>query len=636
MQKNVLKVLPVLLALTVTACGAKGRSSSSPIPSDSISTTSESSASTSEHTHTPGSATEENRVEPTCTTDGGYDNVVRCTECHEIISSTHVKLDSLGHDFGEATYEWNSDYTKCTASRVCKRNSEHVETETVNSVYDVIEPNSCGVEGSAKYTATFTNSAFAEQIHNVTLEAYTEHHYIETVVPATDDEEGYTLHECEHCHDFYHTDITSAINKFSYEEYNGGYRITGYTGEAEYFTVPASHNGLPISSVDNVAFQGKDQVKEVVLSEGILGLQGALFQDCANLKKAVIPDSITELGQYLFYRCNSLEEITVPFVGSGRSTHNKTLCTLFGGSTYSNSDKVPASLKKVIIGGACTFVPSYAFYKLSNITSIIIGENVTTIDEYAFGGTGITTLHLPKNVENITARVFEIPNSHSQITSITVDTDNPYFSAEDGVLYNKDKTSLVIYPSKKADTEFVIPDTVKIIGEYAFNDCRNLTSITMSNNVEQLSTYSFAHCSSITSLTLSNKITEIPDSYCIAYCTCLVTVNLPEGLLRIGNYAFNQSSQLANLVIPSSVTSIGAGAFGSTSLATLVFAGSMRDITMDSNWSRNIDNPQISCGGSTTPYGVQVNGGTPVLVERFGFDGYHPEFMQFYVLLDHI
>ena len=649
MKSNLLKIMPILMALMIASCGAKGRSSSESIqPSDFSSTTSEPSSSsepvssseisssTIEHVHTPGAATEENRVEPTCTTDGGYDNVIRCTECHEIISSTHVTIDRLNHDFGQPTYEWNSDYTKCTATRVCSRNNEHIETETVNAVYSVIEPNSCGVEGSAKYTATFTNSAFAEQVHNVTLDALT-HNYIETVVPATDDEEGYTLHKCEHCQDSYRTDITSAVNKFTYTEDVGGYRITGYNGEAEYFTVPASYNGSPIVNIDNVVFQQKAQVKEVILSEGILDQQGALFQDCPNLKKVVIPNSITQFkSKYLFCRCNALEEITIPFVGYGISANKNPLCTLFGGTYASDTSFVPASLKKVILGEACTIIPKGAFYKLTSLTSVIVGENVITIEDSAFSGaTGITTLHLPKKVETINAEVFNEVNGHPQIASITVDPNNPYLSAEDGVLYNKDKTALIIYPSKKAGTEFAIPESVKLIREYAFNDCLNLTNITMSNNVEQLSSNSFAHCANITSITLSNKITEIPDQHCFGWCAKLETVNLPEGLIRIGNYAFSQCTNLASLTIPSTVRSIGAGAFAS-SLRTLVFAGSMRDITMDSNWSRNINNPQIICGGSNTPYGVQVNGGTPNLVSRFGIDDYHPEFIQFYVLLDHL
>ena len=655
MKTRVFKFLPLVLTLVVTACGVKTKSSSNSVQSSSSanetseqasssnavqsssfsntsSEQSSSASSSSVHVHTPGVAVQENTVDPTCLDEGGYDRVVRCTGCGEILSSQHYTLPPLNHDFGEPTYAWNSDYTKCTATRVCSRDSSHIETETVDSVYSVVSPNNCGVEGSAAYTATFTNSAFVEQVHNVTLDAL-EHNYIESVIPATDDEEGYTLHTCSRCQNSYRDHITSAVNKFTYVNYNTGYRITGYDGDADYFTVPGSYNDLPVLTADETLFENrKESVKEVVFCEGITRLNNSMFYQCISLKRAVIPNSVEAIGQYFFRGCSSLEEITIPFIGQS-PLYDKALCTIFGGSNYDGESFVPASLKTVIIGEACTYIPYHAFHNLSNITSITIGENVTTIDNYAFwGATGIKTIHFPKKVENICADAFYTPNVDLGLELITVDSENPNLTAVDGVLYNKDQTSLIMYPPQKADTAFEIPASVKIIGDYAFFKCKKLTSITMSNNVEQLGNRSFAQCTKITSLDLSDKIEEIPDSYCIAYCDELRTINLPEGLKRIGSYTFAYDSKLTSLVIPSTVTYIGTAAFSNTTIATLTFVGSMRDITMDSAWSKYLSScPEIICGGSSTPYGIQVNGGTPILVSRFGFDNYHQEFVQFRV-----
>ena len=72
-------------------------------------------------------------------------------------------IEALGHDWGEATYTWNEDKTECTAERVCTRDASHKETETAKTTNSVTKEATCEEVGERTYTATFTNTAFAEQ-----------------------------------------------------------------------------------------------------------------------------------------------------------------------------------------------------------------------------------------------------------------------------------------------------------------------------------------------------------------------------------------------------------------------------------------------------------------------------------------
>ena len=113
--------------------------------------------------HTPGEPVILNRTEPDCTKDGGYDSVVYCTVCREEISREHVQIPAPGHSWGEASYTWSDDLTRVTAKHVCLQNSEHEESETVACHVDVVVAASCEQEGLANYTANFTNPAFEPQ-----------------------------------------------------------------------------------------------------------------------------------------------------------------------------------------------------------------------------------------------------------------------------------------------------------------------------------------------------------------------------------------------------------------------------------------------------------------------------------------
>lgn len=107
--------------------------------------------------------------------------------------------DKLGHDYGEVKYTWTDNV--CKAERVCKHDSTHIESETVTATGTTITAATCKEKGKMKYTATFTNKAFAAQVKEVDID-FAEHTYGELIpeVPATADKTGTKKHfECSVC-----------------------------------------------------------------------------------------------------------------------------------------------------------------------------------------------------------------------------------------------------------------------------------------------------------------------------------------------------------------------------------------------------------------------------------------------------
>ncbi|MBR2476991.1 MAG: leucine-rich repeat domain-containing protein [Clostridia bacterium] len=210
-------------------------------------------------------------------------------------------------------------------------------------------------------------------------------------------------------------------------------------------------------------------------------------------------------------------------------------------------------------GYPVTSIGDAAFYTCSNLTNITLRNGITSIGNQAFCDCkSLTNISIPQSVTSIGESVFY---GCSSLTRIDVDPDNSnYYSNTDGVVFNKDKTELIIYPGGKTDTNYVIPDSVTSIGNFAFNGSVNLQSITIPNNVTSIGLSAFSGCNSLTSISIPGSIKNI-SSYAFATCSNLQSITIAEGVTAIGEYAFNLCSDLENIAIPDSVTSIGNYAF---------------------------------------------------------------------------
>ena len=234
-----------------------------------------------------------------------------------------------------------------------------------------------------------------------------------------------------------------------------------------------------------------------------------------------------------------------------------------------------------------------------DITKVVIEEGVTSIGKNAFRiANAITSVQLPSSMKSISEGAFADCDA---LTSIAVDTGNPYFTSSDGILYNKDRTTLLLYPGGKSEKRYTIPDNVTTIGDYAFYSCDKLISVTVPQSVEKIGTGAFQLCESLIQVNTTKGLVSIGDdafagcsilrafdtpdtvtdigAYAFSSCTRLKTVNLPDSLTNIGNYAFYSCNSLDNIRIPDSITVLNDGVFGGCeSLSSIIIPKNITSI----------------------------------------------------------
>ena len=192
-----------------------------------------------------------------------------------------------------------------------------------------------------------------------------------------------------------------------------------------------------------------------------------------------VPDGVTGIGESAFHNCGSLTNITIPESVTSIGIKAFNLCS---------------NLSSVTGGGGITSIESYAFSSCFSLTAITLGTNVTSIGSLAFYACqSLTAITIPFSVTSIGEYAF---NECEQMTAITVDAANSIYSSLDGVLFNKDQTTLIRCPQAKAGI-YVVPDTVTSIADDAFFYCVDLTRITVPALVTSIDNVAFRGCSSL-------------------------------------------------------------------------------------------------------------------------------------------
>lgn len=175
-----------------------------------------------------------------------------------------------------------------------------------------------------------------------------------------------------------------------------------------------------------------------------------------------------------------------------------------------------------------------------------------------FADEALVAIYVPESVLEITADGWSgAPN----FASISVSPHNTVYASLDGVLYNKDLTTLIKYPVAKAGAAFDIPASVTTIGFGAFAAATNLTSVNIPTSVQTIETSAFQSCSALTSITIPDGVTTISGGV-FANCRSLSVINLPESITSIEENAFGYCEALTSFTVPSGVTLIPRNAFG--------------------------------------------------------------------------
>lgn len=174
----------------------------------------------------------------------------------------------------------------------------------------------------------------------------------------------------------------------------------------------------------------------------------------------------------------------------------------------------------------------------------------------------LVSVTLGANVESINFDM--LVYSSPELAEINVSENNKAFSSDNGIMFSKEKTELLMYPKKKSDlTEYVIPNSVNKIRKHAFYGCEALTDITISENVTAIEDYTFYACKSLTDIVIPDKVETIGEN-AFANCIKLATLKFGKSVTTIGRKAFDACYNLYDIDFSENITTVGGFAFANT------------------------------------------------------------------------
>lgn len=360
------------------------------------------------------------------------------------------------------------------------------------------------------------------------------------------------------------------------------------------------------------------------------------FENNSAITTVSLPDGLTSIGDGAFENCTSLSSITLP---SGLSSVGN---NLFAGCN---------NLKKIILADSIKTIGERAFKDCSSLNEISLPSGLTSIGQSAFSGcASLQNIDIPDGVVSIGNYAFE---NCSSITAINVGVNNPQYSSQDGILYNKSKT-VIIYIPKEVTTEYGnciyagnknnpylklmrannqsikncnIHSNTKFISEQAFYNCRSLTSATLPEGLVSIGYGVFEGCEKLKSVSIPNSIKYV-GSGAFLYCYSL-NFNLYDTYYYLGNAnnphlllikpkdpqnvtsckingstkiicngAFAYRWKIQELTIPASVTFIGSEAFRSNGIKNLYYSGNKEQwlaIEKIPNWNEYLPASVVHC-----------------------------------------
>jgi len=320
----------------------------------------------------------------------------------------------------------------------------------------------------------------------------------------------------------------------------------------------------------------------VTFPNSLVSVGLSAFEKCSKITSFTFPISLTTIGKYAFSDCFALIEFIIP-------VENQSFSTIDG--TLFNKDQTtliqyPAGKKgNYILPNTVIHIGEYAFCGCSGITSLSISSSLTTIGSSAFSVCpSLTEFIVPETNQlysslngvlfnkNQTILIqypagrqgsYNIPNSVttienlafidcSGISELIIPEANQFFSSLNGVLFNKNQTRLIQYPAGKQGT-YIVPNTVKTIGNYSFLNCLGITGLNFPTSLTAIESSAFTGCSSITTLTFPAGLTSIGD-FSFSDCISLKTIYcLNPASPTTGNYCFNGVTSITDVYVPTDI-----------------------------------------------------------------------------------
>ncbi len=291
--------------------------------------------------------------------------------------------------------------------------------------------------------------------------------------------------DCENLKSIVLPDSLMYINQYAFS----------YSG-LEKVTIPENVKNLSWG-----AFRGCSKLKEfIMLSENETEIDGEIFSNCTSLTDISLPDNVAKIGSWAFAGCTSLKTFAVP-------DHIKVIdYGAFGGCTGLESVYLPESLTAlaselfqhctgltyVYIPEGVTRIGDRAFENCEKLRQINIPAETTYIGAYAFSGcASLVNLKIPATVETLYPTAF---NGCKSLGDFSIDKNNQSYCFENGVIFTKDKTTLIRCLENTPFSEYAVPHEVTVIGEGAFRGCADIQTVKLSPYLITIKTLAFADC----------------------------------------------------------------------------------------------------------------------------------------------
>lgn len=380
-----------------------------------------------------------------------------------------------------------------------------------------------------------------------------------------------------------------------------------------------------IVSIGSFAFTGTS-ITTLDLPETVTTLEPWAFDGLSTLTSISLPEGLTTIGASAFQGCAELTEITLP----------QTLTSL-GSSAFSHC----TSLTGIVLPDTLTSISDFTFNSCMSLASVTLPANVISIGESAFLSCPITSLAFPDTLETIgnsaflnstCASVFVIPTSVTYIGDGAFDSTAIIHCEENSaahtyavnnsipfVLFSVDTTTgeATFVSDANASGEYVAPafygsHPVKAIGNYAFENNKTITAVTIPEGVTTIGTSAFYNCTALESISLPQTLTTLKTDV-FDSCKALKSIVIPEGVTTLPGMCFRLCTSLTDVTLPASLTTILPSAFASCgSLTSLTLPSSITDIRDEAITS--CSNLTIYCEENSAAHTYAVNNRIPFVL----------------------
>lgn len=362
------------------------------------------------------------------------------------------------------------------------------------------------------------------------------------------------------------------LRSLKYEEVEGGYKILGYVDGVDLplLYIPSYIDRKPVVSIAKRAFNASKTLTAVYVPSTVKDIGDRAFFGCNNLDRVSLQGGNLKIGALVFRNCSSLKRV------------------VFNGAAAELGDYAFASCRKIAIYytqnvttiGECAFLGS-------GLSGELDLRGVKNIKSGAFNGCEITSIIFGKNLSAIEPSAFF---NCDDLNEIKLSDENDEYVYVDGCLIRRSDNTLVLglasavipetvvsigdyaFAYRKNLSEIAIPSSVTAIGSYAFADCENLKTIEVSESVKSIQSCVFKSCVSLTKATWRTLV-SVPDS-AFENCSALTDVKL-SNVTKIGERAFSGCIGLKEIILPQSLTEIGEYAFNKTALASITLPQSI-------------------------------------------------------------